>query len=66
MDCVQPSDKALGTATIRLITWIETIIANKTADKVKALVKDREEEAQVESDSDNMSRPGTMSRLTVV
>ena len=46
MDCVQPLDKALGTATMRLMAWIETIIANKTADEVEALVKDREEEAR--------------------
>jgi hypothetical protein len=37
-------DEALGT---------EAIIANKAVDEVKALVEDREEEAQVESDSDN-------------
>jgi hypothetical protein len=53
MDCEQPLGEALGTATMRLITWIETITANKTADEVKALVKDGEEEARVESDSDN-------------
>jgi hypothetical protein len=38
--------------TVRPITWIETIIANKTVDEVEASVKDGEE-AQVESDSDN-------------
>jgi len=38
---------------MRPMTWMETIMANKTADEVEALVKDREEEAQVESDSDN-------------
>jgi hypothetical protein len=32
---------------------METIIANKTVKEVEASVKDREEEAQVESDSDN-------------
>jgi hypothetical protein len=53
MDCEQPLGEALGTATMRPITWIETITANKTADEVKALVKDGEEEARVESDSDN-------------
>jgi len=29
------------------------VIANKTADEVEELVKDRKEEARVESDSDN-------------
>jgi hypothetical protein len=31
IDCVQPLDKALGLATMRPMTWMETIIANKTA-----------------------------------
>jgi hypothetical protein len=32
---------------------METIMANKTADEVEALVMDGEEKARVESDNDN-------------
>jgi hypothetical protein len=51
--CVQPLDKAPGSATVRPMTWIETIMANKTTDEIEASVEDREEEALAESDSDD-------------
>jgi hypothetical protein len=50
---LQPLDEALGTAAMRPMMWMETIKANKTANEVEALVKDGEEEARVEGDSDN-------------